>query len=79
MFRPDPEPSTLEYQLLLARRRMQALAPGSPSWDAAIEGVEELERALASRLRTLGATAGSSDNVLRRQVASSYERRSTTE
>ena len=55
MFRPDPEPTSLEYQLLVARRRMNGLAPGSPSWDAAIEGVEELERALGSRSRTIGA------------------------
>jgi hypothetical protein len=55
MFCPDPEPSTLEYQLLVARRRMEALAPGSPSWDAAIEGVEELESALARGRGTSGA------------------------
>lgn len=54
MFRPDPEPSGLEYQLLVARRRMEALAPGSPSWDAAIEGVEELERDLARARGTPG-------------------------
>lgn len=51
MPRPDPVPLTIEYQLLVARRRMAALAPGSPSWDAAIEGVEELERAVS---RTTG-------------------------
>ena len=50
MQRLDPEPTTLEYDLMVARRRADALAPGSPSWAAPMEGVDELERAFA-RLR----------------------------
>jgi hypothetical protein len=33
----------LEFQLLIARRRADACTPGSPSWDAAMGLVVELE------------------------------------
>ncbi len=37
---------TLDVDLLIARRRADACTPGSPSWDAAMGLVEELEAEL---------------------------------
>ena len=37
---------SLDLDLLIARRRADACLPGSPSWDAAMGLVQELEEAL---------------------------------
>ncbi|MBI3747546.1 MAG: hypothetical protein HY262_01655 [Chloroflexi bacterium] len=37
---------SLDLDLLIARRRADACSPGSPSWDAAMGLVQELEEAL---------------------------------
>jgi hypothetical protein len=37
----------LEYDLATARRRAEGDTPGSPAWDAAMDWVDDLERALA--------------------------------
>jgi hypothetical protein len=41
-----PDPGMLDLDLLIARRRADACTPGSPSWDAAMGLVEELENQL---------------------------------
>ena len=45
----------IESDLATARRRAEGETPGSPAWDAAMEWVDDLERALAgpSTMRTL--------------------------
>jgi hypothetical protein len=45
---------TLERDLLIARTRAAHCAPGSPSWAAAIELVEDLERQLWVLERMIG-------------------------
>jgi hypothetical protein len=37
----------LESDLAIARRRAEGDTPGSPAWDAAMDWVDDLERALA--------------------------------
>ena len=37
---------SLDLDLMIARRRADACRPGSPSWDAAMGHVDELEAAL---------------------------------
>ena len=43
MHKPDLERMTLEFDLMAWRRRADALMPSSPSWDAAMAMVHELE------------------------------------
>jgi hypothetical protein len=38
---------TIESDLAAARRRAEGDMPGSPAWDAAMDWVDDLERALA--------------------------------
>lgn len=45
------EPDPLEAQLAAARARAATLQPYSPAWDAAMAGVEDLERDLRERLQ----------------------------
>jgi hypothetical protein len=39
----------IESDLATARRRAEGDTPGSPAWDAAMEWVDDLERALAEQ------------------------------
>jgi hypothetical protein len=43
------EPDPIERRLASARERAAALQPYSPAWDAAMAGVEDLERELRER------------------------------
>ena len=45
------EPDPLEAQLASARERAASLQPYSPAWDAAMAGVDDLERELRERLQ----------------------------
>jgi hypothetical protein len=47
------EPATIEARLAAAREHAETLQPFSPAWDAAMAGVDDLERELGdSRLVT---------------------------
>jgi hypothetical protein len=43
MYAPDLERMTLEFHLMTAQRRADRLTRGSPSWDAAMCVVDELQ------------------------------------
>lgn len=43
---------SIESDLANARRRAEGDTPGSPAWDAAMEWVDDLERALAELAAT---------------------------
>lgn len=46
MYRPNLQRVNVEVGLFAARRRVAQLQPFSPSWDAAMGDVEDLERQL---------------------------------
>lgn len=52
MFQRQLDRTSLDVDLLIARRRADACTPGSPSWDAAMGLVEELEDELRQVERT---------------------------
>ena len=53
MFRPNLERMDVEFKLLLAQRRADQCSPYSPSWDAAMGLVDDLE----AEIRRLDAAA----------------------
>jgi hypothetical protein len=63
------EPATIEARLAAARDRADALQRFSPAWDAAMAGVEDLERELWDSRRAISApdpTLGGSSRDLTR-------------
>jgi len=53
MYRPKPERIDVEFKLLIAQRRAEQCSPSSPSWDAAMGLVDDLE----AEMRQLDAVA----------------------
>jgi len=53
MFRPNLERMDAEFKLLIAQRRADQCSPQSPSWDAAMGLVDDLE----AEIRRLDAVA----------------------
>jgi hypothetical protein len=53
MFRPNLDRMDVEFKLLIARRRADQCVPYSPSWDAAMGLVDDLE----AEIRRLDALA----------------------
>jgi hypothetical protein len=43
MYGPKPERVDVEFKLLIAQRRADQCSPSSPSWDAAMGLVDDLE------------------------------------
>ncbi len=66
MYRPNQERMDVEFKLLIAQRRADQCSPSSPSWDAAMGLVDDLESEIrqldtAAAPRTLVSVSRSSD------------------